>query len=258
MLVSRSRRARIGFTLVELLIVLVIIAALAALVIPRLGFVQDQAGNATSANTIAGLVSNLEAYKTSAKSYPLGMDTLVDDNGAIYDKLWKHSAGPAFFGIGADLEVGQLSELASFGHSFLSDSAGNVYFYDHDSALTSDFSNSGTIVRNMAFDGSDNLAFVKATATSLIKRAGYPTGTLPAGVRLVAFGVGPNTGSIGDTMVSAPQHSEQDNEHYGRYIALFAVHSNGKSANLKTVVDSFGSSVDSNISSYNQSGPDHE
>jgi prepilin-type N-terminal cleavage/methylation domain-containing protein len=263
MIVQRRRSTgRKGFTLAELVVVLVILAATAALLIPRLGFMKSQADNATSAAGVAQLTSNLETYKLTTGSYPLGMDSLLDSTGTLYSGLWSHPAGPSVIGPGGYLTAGTplatSGDRQSFGHAFQSDASGNIYVYDHSTTAT-DPSSSATVVRNLAFDGSDSLAVVSpTTGAALIRAAGYPTGALPVGVQLVAFGIGPNNGAVGETMASAPRHAEQDQEFYGRYIALFAVYASGKPAELKAIVDSHGSTVESNISSYKKGGPSHD
>jgi len=283
---------RPGFTLLELIVVILILAAVAAMVVPRLGWVESRAGNSAAANTIATLTSNLEVYKSSAGSYPLGFDSLIAGS-ALYNNLWAHDAypqiGPKFY-----LEARSFATTpsgaqwsASFGHSFSPAAAGSSYYvYDHSNSA-SDPSSSANTVRNFATTGT--FAFVKKTSGSEFtppssfapgpsyylgefhRALGYPptsttggdgtttiTHTVPTTVELIAFGIGPNAGSGGETMVSAPRHLEQEPEFYGRYIAIFAVYSNGKPAELKGIIDSQGGSVQGNISDYMKAAPEHD
>lgn len=261
-------RTRKGFTLIEMVIVLVILAMVAALVVPRLGFVEEQAGNATSAATLAQLVSNLETYKTTTGSYPNGFDSLVDTDGNLYGDLWTHAPG---FGPLNYFEVKTLQSLGgsyatSLGHAFAPDSTGTRYVYDHTPAPAADPDNSAATLRALdtSSSGTANFAFVKKTSTpplssfmpSFYRTVGYPNG-VPADVELVVFGIGPTTGSIGNTMVSAPSHSEQDTGTYGRYFAVFAIYANGKSAQLKAIVDSHGAGIDSNVNAAQNAAPEH-
>jgi len=272
-----------GFTLIELLVVLVILAAVAGLVIPKLGFVEGQAGNATAAAGTSQVMSNLEIYKTTTGSYPLGLDSLLENTGtaaptAVYTGLWEHSTSGVTFGPKQYFEMATLNAglppaspgqtAQSFGHAFAPVN-GNYYFYDHESTST-DPANSGKNKRTFASASSAPVAFVKplgALGTTgpnlndflveIYKAAGYPDGT-PTGTRLVAFGIGPNASSIGSTMISAPTHAEQDQTKYSRFIAIFAVHNNAKPAELKTVIDSQGVSVNSNVNDYRKAAPDHD
>ncbi|MCS6852770.1 MAG: prepilin-type N-terminal cleavage/methylation domain-containing protein [Gemmataceae bacterium] len=254
-----SRRVRSAFTLTELVVVLVILAATAALVIPRLGFLKTQSDTATAGAGAAQVVSNLETYRLATGRYPLGMDSLLDsaDTTALYSRLWSHTTGANTLGLRADLTAGTVGSpyAQSFGHAFASSSG--YYVYDH-LASSTDPTNSATVLRT--FTSASTAAVATVTGSALIRAAGYPSGTLPAdgSVKLIAFGVGPNTGSIGDTMATAPRHAAQSQEYYGRYVAIFALYANGKAAELKTVVDSFGSTVDSNVTRFLRSSPTHE
>lgn len=267
---TTMRRVRTGFTLIEMIVVLVVLAAVAALLVPRLGFVEEQAGNATAAAATAQAASNLEVYKTSVGSYPLGMDSLIDTSGALYGDLWVH-ANPAF-GPGVYLEARSLNALpsgarTSLGHAFATDVNGERYVYDHATAPASDPNNSANTRRlvNLTSSTTDTFAFVRRTATpplssflaSFHRTLGYPNG-IPANVELIAMGLGPNMNSLGDTQVSAGQHTEQDPTRYGRYIAIFAVYTNGKSAQLRAVVDSQAVGIEGNVTSYRQAAPQHD
>ena len=77
-------------------------------------------------------------------------------------------------------------------------------------------------------------------------------------VSLVCLGIGPGNSMIGNTMVSPPQYPGPDsNVYYYRYIAIFAVYSDGSRAQLKAVVDPYGRTIDSAIQQYSTSGPDN-
>jgi len=252
-------QVRRGFTLIEMVVVLVILAAIAALVIPRLGFLKDQADSATAAAGAAQVASNLETCKLTTGSYPLGMDSLLASGGtAVYSRLYTHTAGPTTFGLGVDITAGTIPATTStdrwgesFGHSFQPNPS--YYVYDHDAA-SADPSNSGTVLRTFSSAGGKPVATV--TGTSLLQAAGFPGGLPTDGsVMLIAFGVGPNTASVGTTMASAPRHTAQNEDSYGRYVAIFAIYKSGKSAELKTVVDSYGNSPDKNVSSFKKSSP---
>lgn len=285
-MVSQNLKSRLGggFTLIELLVVLVILASVAGLVIPKLGFVEAQAGNATSAAGNSQIMSNLEIYKATTGSYPLGLDTLLEGVGGstaptgVYSGLWEHTSSGVTFGPKQYLEMATLNTglppaspgqtAQSLGHAFTPVS-GNYYFFDH-VATSADPTNSGSNKRSFTSASNAQFAFVKPLGAlgttgpnlndfmiSLYKAAGYPEGT-PAGTRLIAFGIGQNCSSIGSTMISAPVHSEQDVNKYGRFIAIFAVHNNAKPSELKTVIDSQGGSVSDNVSNYRQAAPEHD
>lgn len=73
---SRHAAARGGFTLVELLLVLVILGTLAAIVIPKFAGRTEQARTTAARTQISNLETSLDAYETDCGSYPQGADGL--------------------------------------------------------------------------------------------------------------------------------------------------------------------------------------
>ena len=71
------KRKRRGFTLLELMIVLVILVALFALVGPRLLGSQEKADLKTAATQIGNLEAALEMFKVDARRFPSTEDGLA-------------------------------------------------------------------------------------------------------------------------------------------------------------------------------------
>lgn len=73
-----SERGRQGFTLVEMLLVLVILATLAAIVYPKVMGRSEQARVTAAQTQIAAFKTALDAYEVDTGRYPAGKSGLVD------------------------------------------------------------------------------------------------------------------------------------------------------------------------------------
>jgi type IV pilus assembly protein PilA len=79
----RSKRADEGFTLVELLVVVVIIGVLVAIAIPMYGSYRKGAANKSAQSDVRGAISTVEQYYTeNNNAYP---DDLGDLNVSVSD-----------------------------------------------------------------------------------------------------------------------------------------------------------------------------
>lgn len=70
MTTPKTPRARAGFTLIELMIVVIIIAALAGMVAPRLIGRSDEARRKIAAGEIANIVTAIKLYRLENDRYP--------------------------------------------------------------------------------------------------------------------------------------------------------------------------------------------
>jgi general secretion pathway protein G len=72
----RQTRRRGGFTLLEVMLVLVIIAAIAGIAVYNIGGIQGRAFKMTASNQIKSFKQALEQYKLFVGSYPSTLDAL--------------------------------------------------------------------------------------------------------------------------------------------------------------------------------------
>ncbi|HEX3657848.1 MAG TPA: hypothetical protein VHV55_18805, partial [Pirellulales bacterium] len=281
---SSPRRA--AMTLIELVVVMVVLTTLAALVIPKLGFIQQESVNVSGVAASSDLASNLETYKVSTGYYPLRFDSLLASGAAgLSPSLWAAPGGfpPTPYVLNTTWD-NDPATVGSFGGAFGPGNAnggGTYYIMDQDAGYAGeDVNQSFNTGRAFTFSG-DAVATVTQANTQgqmIWQAAGFPsttpfsvsptagtsgTYTPPAtatGVTLVALGVGPQCSAVGQTMTSAPQQVSQQTAVYGRYVAIFATYgtgsaSPGRAAELKLVVDSYYQTVASNIAMYKQGGP---
>ncbi len=78
---SKRYSAKSGFTLIEVLLVVVIIGILAAVAIPRLGGRVQQAEIARARSDIAAISSALRLYELDMGRYPDNLNALVNNPG---------------------------------------------------------------------------------------------------------------------------------------------------------------------------------
>lgn len=271
------------------MVVIAIIAIIAGTVVSKIDWVRRSANNAVGAETAGALAQNIQLYLNQTETLPNGLDSLIDQTGALY-------TGPnGTTGlIGGTDAVGNLPTqlvATSFSGTTTPDTrylnslfrVGMRFVNNHSSTAT-DATNSGTVATQIGTPGNPNtfntitLACVKA-GTSMWNSI-YPTNvwsnptsgtgtTLVANgtdmqidaagnnVRLVAMGVGPNNSMIGATMQAPPQYpGPQSNLYYYRYVVVFSVYSDGRRAQIKGVFDPFGRSIASSLNQYTTSGPD--
>ncbi|MCC6486830.1 MAG: type II secretion system major pseudopilin GspG [Candidatus Hydrogenedentes bacterium] len=76
-LIERPRASQAGFTLVELLLVLVILATLAAIVVPKFAGRTEQAKITAAKTQIASFETALDAFEVDNGYYPEGSDGLL-------------------------------------------------------------------------------------------------------------------------------------------------------------------------------------
>ena len=75
-----SLRKQSGFTIIELLIVIVVIGILAALVLNAFGNIQERARDTERQNDINAIHTQLELYYADKGSYPAELSALTDLN----------------------------------------------------------------------------------------------------------------------------------------------------------------------------------
>jgi len=268
-LARRSASPRRGFTLIELVVVLIIIATIAGFVIPQVGMLGRTSDMAATAKTQSDIASNVQLFFTLQKRYPQGLDSLVDGSGAIYASDTTNgdtqNRGLPYGGadgtrLQAQLAPGTLTNAtgAEYLRSFTR--SGFDWVYDHDTTAVNS-NNSATVFRGLVADanGTGNAApstanVAELTGTALIARL-IPQG-LRAGERIVALGVGPRNSAIGKTLTNSPIYPGCDGKYYGRYVVYFKVFAGGERATLVGVSDSYGRTPDYSQQQFNESLPD--
>jgi prepilin-type N-terminal cleavage/methylation domain-containing protein len=256
-----------GFTLIEMLLVLVVLAIVASLTIGTFGWVRRSANYAASSNTQSALAANMEMYRATFgnNSYPDRLDSLLVNDAGTY-------TAPTYFTSGL---VGLITPTICDADQWASINNGGRGLrtvMDHTATFSASLEgnpgNSATVARNFngaaAGSADRTLAFVNPTSSEgqqLLRALGYVDETtqlpaLPTGVSLVLLGVGPSNTALGKTLQSPPFDTNVDpSKEYNRFIGVFAVYSprEGRRAQLKAILCPRGRILNRNLSEYHQS-----
>lgn len=274
---SRFSLHRSAFTLIELIVVVLIIATLAALVIPQIAMLTRSSDMAASAKTQADLANNIQMFFALQKRFPQGLDSLIDTTNAVYGAADSTGAAttsgnlqtsglPAGGADGTTLHA-QLTPWVitnaddatgtGSGGSFRSFSrAGFDWVYNHSRTIAN--SNNSGITR---VDLASGVTVAELVGTPLVTtdfdlvNKLVPQG-LQAGQRLVALGIGPRNTAVSKTITNCPTYPGADGRYYGRYVAVFMVYATGERASLVGVVDAYGRHPDYTQQQFNESLPD--
>lgn len=257
---SRNRQARRGgFTLIELVMVIMILAIVAGLAVPIVGWLRRSANYGAQANTTVSLGSNLEFFRTTYgnNGYPDGLDSLLNQDG-ITEIDYVDS------GFGRLIVPGTITgdQLACFNwldtvydHTIKpheSDAAGDP------AVLQGNPGNTAIYPRTKAATDTEMpVAVVDLASKEGVKLLTeiYPDG-VPDGVQLVVMGIGRSNEAVGRTLQNPPLDPRVDNSKvYGRYAAVFACYTPraGRRAQLKAIVNAKGRTANDALSEFWQS-----
>jgi type II secretory pathway pseudopilin PulG len=253
---SRVRRrlaTRYGLTLLELVVVIGILSALAGLVITKVDWGRRQADMATAADTCAELARNIQVYVSEQAKLPEGFDSLITSTGAaFYGSATTNSTTPGLIASSPNLCSMTTLETFPAGDARSNSLSRNGFTSVYDHVLTgipATYSASNSATSYRAISRTTSNQFLCVTPGSALWNLIYPLNLSSSevdetNVSLVCVGVGPNTSMLGRTLVDAPTYSGSYNNNpaldYRRYVAIFAAYTDGSRAQLKTVVDSFG------------------
>lgn len=272
MSVSKSvrRRARFGFTLIELVVVIIIIATIAGFVIPQIGMLGRTSDMAATAKTQADIAQNIQLFFTLQKRYPQGLDSLLDSTGVVYSSDTNsgdtQTRGLPYSGADGTRLQAQLAPAAltnATGAEYLRSftRSGFDWLYDHETTAGLNANNSAITFRALVenANGGTNTApssinVAEVTGTALLAKL-LPQG-LKSGERVVALGVGPKNSAISKTLTNSPTYPGADGKYYGRFIAYFKIYATGERATLVGTSDSYGRTPDYSQQQFNESLPD--
>jgi len=220
----RPRACRKGLTLLELVVVLVILAALAGILVPVLANMTTRTHGSAGASNIAEIAKAVQMHESLYNEYPNEFDSLIDEADAVVvgdsTTYLVHtdltSATPttdriieALNGVGIDTT-----------YQHLSTSANKTFepYADPPFPITIDAA-SGEVV---------TLTDVAVAQLGLEPLSVSTTEGVQA---YVAFGLGALSNMVGRSMIDAPVHfpeaGESPVEEYNRFLLIYAVPADG-------------------------------
>lgn len=266
-----------GFTLIELVVVLLILAAIAGLVIPQVAMLGRSTDMAVSAKSQQDIANNIQLFFAQMKRYPQGMDSLLDDTGAVYGPDVTGSENDSLQTRGLPVRSANgITVHGAIAPATLDNTAGSYlrsftragfsWVYDHNlAAANANDSTLGQPQRLLTDDATvaeivpstppDGLPFTGDTVPDRLLRILAPNG-LRTGERVVALGFGQRNSSLGVTALSAPVYAGNAGSYYGYYVAYFKLYPNGERATLLGVSDCYGRTPVYTQQQFNESLPD--
>lgn len=274
---ARRKKDCRGLTLIELVLVLSILAAVAGLVIPQVANLGRTTDMAASAKTQADLASNLQLHFVQLKRMPQGMDSLLLSDGTTptgvflpqdLDGDGAQDTGLPDSGPHLDeqLAMVDLADIDGTNGTQFRRSLSRTGFdwvYDHDENVLN-ANDSAIYQRDISSSSGDPYLVAEIVPETAIANAIFPEdldsngtgGDIPSNIRLVAVGVGPRCSLQGKTSLNAPIYPGNDSTYYGRYVAIFKVYSDGRRSQLAMTTDAYGRFPDYTIKQYNETLPE--
>ena len=233
-----NRRNRRGLTLIELLLVLLILIAVASILVPLFGNVIGLAHSSSSAANVEEITRNFENHKAMFAGYPNQLDLLLTDSTSTAQ------SAIAPFGQDGDIAATELAVFGATGRMIDALAEAGITEViqnpvEADLLDEEDFTNFGPV----GVGGSRIIALDEAGPTpgnfvilglDAITRLGLTPDETSAGstaegapFAYVALGVGNNNDGVGKSMVTAPVHFLSDGgsneEVYARFFAIFRI-----------------------------------
>lgn len=235
---AKNKAARGGFTLIELIVVLMILVGLAGMVIPAVTDMVTRTHTSTASGNIGEVANAIARYETQYLQYPNNFDSLMDTafaTGNALDTLDEEiQTGGDHALVEVVLTEPRFESLEHAGITSLGLHAANAGTFD-------------TAVPTPLVEDDVVLGLSPAEQVAL--------GLETTGVanKYVVFGVGSINTAIGKTMTEAPVEFPESGEvnpttSYRRFLAVFDV--SGERAKLVKILGPHGTGLDSHMGEY--------
>jgi prepilin-type N-terminal cleavage/methylation domain-containing protein len=240
-------RRTVGFTLIELIVVMAVLTVLAGLVLPKLDVFKLKANKASAASNIHGVDRFVTGYKVQKDVFPDQWDSLLDATNTT--ALWP-GLDPQLIGgtVGSPTKL-TTTTIATNDELRSLNRVGLLTVLDHvNGGFPGDSASSGP----RTFTTGDTLATINAADPDgqRILNQFYPMtgGAVPPGKKVVVFGFGPRNQIIGDSLHAAPFYANTDQlKYYNRFLVCFELDTGGGRARLLGSLGADGDTINEEI-----------
>lgn len=236
---AKNKAARGGFTLIELIVVLMILVGLAGMVIPAVTDMVTRTHTSTASGNIAEVANAIARYETQYLQYPNNFDSLVTNL----------TTGEALNTLDGEIQVGGHHELVQV---TITDPILESLEHAGITSLIVHSVDDGTFAKRLPVGVQDGDIVLGLSAAEQVALGLEPA--LPAVPnKYVVFGVGNSNTAIGKTMTEAPVEFPESGEvnpatSYRRFLAVFDV--SGERAKLVKILGPHGTGLDAHMSEY--------
>lgn len=237
---SRYQGSRNGFTLLELVIVMLILVALSATLLPVFTDMTTRTHGSAGASNIAGIAKAVQTHEVLYNSSPNFFDSLIDETGSLGASPGAVVVSDATYLVATDLASGTVGNELRIAEAL--NRIGINTTQQHLSTSTNktfepyNGTNIFTIMADANGDGTANDPsgqIVVLTAVAELQIGVQPSiATATQGVvAYVALGLGARSNMIGRSIVESPVHYPESGESpifdYNRFLVIYAIPAEG-------------------------------
>jgi prepilin-type N-terminal cleavage/methylation domain-containing protein len=255
-------RKHSGFTLVELLVVVAVLAVLAGLLIPKFDSVQSKANHGAAASSVNDVGRLIQTFKVTKNRYPNGWDSLIDP---ATGNLWTAATldlpqlNSGLTGVLDPTKAKLTTTTVTAGQLGSLGRRGITTIYNLTAASTANAGDRFTTAETIS--ATSKIAVLNRTTTAGKKiidhiypanlRPGGTSGTIPTNKELAVFGFGNNNELIGTSILETPFYGNADPVLvYNRLLVVFEVDANGGNADFKGVLAADGDLLNDMINNF--------